>query len=873
MLLACSGLFSWVEKNATVVTPSRLLAGVAYQQFITRKLSQGQESWQRPRILSLGAWLTSCWQEARYACPDTSSLLSAAQEHMLWKRVIAKETPDLFDLDAIAAMARRSAKVLAEWEMPVESGHWNDGSDALQFQRWMKLFRHTCREKGWITLADVWRLLPGWISQEACARNETAVVFLNDGVNSPALTRLIDTLGSRAELHTWDRKGPAAISPAKSFEDLQQQFDFAARWARETFEKGRSQSVGVFIPGLSAHRSSVERSFTSVFYPGACRALIDERARQLLSAPKVFNINAAGSLASEPLVSGALLLLQLAHPRIAMSDAGAILRSPFVAGARTEASLRSLADLAIRERRELDITLQDIASFSNGSPLLARIWLDIRSVVERRSSSATFAGWSRFIGDLLASAGWPGDEELTSREQEVVEAWKDALSQLSALSLVAEPVPFEVALEELRRILQAPFEQESLASPVQILDASDGPGLHFETALLVGISEESWPPPSIRSPLLPLKMQREHHIPGSSPQTARSTREEATAFLFSTAPDLTVTYSGRLSPLAEPYLAPDSEAGKIWSGKTAWESFKPALLEERNDGQAPPFEAHANARGGASIIKAQSLCPFRAFAEFRLQGRSPEEGCLGLDARERGGNLHKALEFVWQKLRTRDNLRATPDAQLEKLVESAIHEAVGIGTASSFGRIVGRVEAERLKALILEWLGIEREREQMFTVETVEQEQYLDLGGLRLRLRLDRIDRLANGQLLLIDYKSGEQKRKKLETSRPEEPQLLVYAAGLGSAVDGVLFAQLKPRDVRPVGFTREKHFKSKTVDVEGRNWDAFIQASTEHVERLAEEFKSGNASLDPLKGACDYCAQKPLCRITENRAGEESDD
>ena len=109
---------------------------------------------------------------------------------------------------------------------------------------------------------------------------------------------------------------------------------------------------------------------------------------------------------------------------------------------------------------------------------------------------------------------------------------------------------------------------------------------------------------------------------------------------------------------------------------------------------------------------------------------------------------------------------------------------------------------------------MERSRKQSFTVETVEQETHFEAPGLRLRLRVDRIDRLENGNVLLIDYKSGQQSRNKLKGARPKEPQLLVYAASSADPVDGIFFAEMKPNEVRAVGVSREKQFESRSIDV-----------------------------------------------------------
>src|ERR1700747_974209 len=52
----------------------------------------------------------------------------------------------------------------------------------------------------------------------------------------------------------------------------------------------------------------------------------------------------------------------------------------------------------------------------------------------------------------------------------------------------------------------------------------------------------------------------------------------------------------------------------------------------------------------------------------------------------------------------------------------------------------------------------------------------VSVGGLKLRLRADRIDLLENGQRLLLDYKSGEVSVKDWEGERPDEPQRPLYA-------------------------------------------------------------------------------------------------
>ena len=54
-----------------------------------------------------------------------------------------------------------------------------------------------------------------------------------------------------------------------------------------------------------------------------------------------------------------------------------------------------------------------------------------------------------------------------------------------------------------------------------------------------------------------------------------------------------------------------------------------------------------------------------------------------------------------------------------------------------------------------EWLALERQRAP-FEVLAVEEARSVEIGGVRLELRLDRADRLDGGGDLLLDYKTGK---------------------------------------------------------------------------------------------------------------------
>jgi ATP-dependent helicase/nuclease subunit B len=367
--------------------------------------------------------------------------------------------------------------------------------------------------------------------------------------------------------------------------------------------------------------------------------------------------------------------------------------------------------------------------------------------------------------------------------------------------------------------------------------------------------------------LIPLKLQCEYAVPCASPQGIQDEHARVAAALFSAAPEITASYSGRLSPFAAPYAGHSASIPARWEGRLAREWFGGVTLEEFSDGTAPAYQAGGEVRGGTGILKSQSLCPFRAFAEYRLEAGGPNDACFGFDPMQRGGFLHKALELAWGRLRTQAQLLSLSDDGLQILAREVAAEAVDANGGDPFHRQTAQVERERLRDLLLEWLNtVEKTRTQPFAVEMVEQERYFELGGLGLRLRVDRIDRLDNGKLLLIDYKSGETSRSSLDDERPGEPQLLIYAAALGREVDGLFFGQLKPRCLKLVGYSREQHVPGRAMGVLREKWDGFLDSSYEHLQRIAQEFVEGHMAVRPAKGACVYCKMKPLCRVRESQ-------
>jgi ATP-dependent helicase/nuclease subunit B len=148
------------------------------------------------------------------------------------------------------------------------------------------------------------------------------------------------------------------------------------------------------------------------------------------------------------------------------------------------------------------------------------------------------------------------------------------------------------------------------------------------------------------------------------------------------------------------------------------------------------------------------------------------------------------------------------------------------------------------------------------------------LGGLELEIRMDRVDRYADGSLAILDYKTGiTSKPSQWESERPEAPQLPIYSIMMTEPVSTIAFAQLAAGEVGMKGISEcgdsgLKTGKGYTLSEQIEDWRGILN-------KLGRQFVEGHAAVDPSKKACEFCDLMGFCRVAELGAelGEEMTD
>jgi hypothetical protein len=186
-----------------------------------------------------------------------------------------------------------------------------------------------------------------------------------------------------------------------------------------------------------------------------------------------------------------------------------------------------------------------------------------------------------------------------------------------------------------------------------------------------------------------------------------------------------------------------------------------------------------------------------------------------------------------------------------------------------------QIEKRRLVRLAAAWLEHEKARAP-FKVIAVEAKVPVEIGGLRLSGRLDRVDELADGRRIVIDYKTGDVSVGDWLGERPDEPQLPLYVIAVEPEPAALAYAGVKAGRMCFTALARDddmlpetQAFPPSRYQARYNSWQHLLDDWRVVLRGIAGEFARGNAHVDPKQypQTCSRCEAVPLCRIHERLA------
>lgn len=902
------GLDQALAGGVTVITPNRRMAQALSREFDTAQAAQGRSAWESADILPYSAFVQRCYEDALYSelASGLPILLTPAQEHALWEDIIRRSDAGdaLLAIPETAALAADAWKTAHAWRLldSLRSGQLNE--DATAFRDWCAQYSLRCARDGHTDAA----LLPDLVAARVNGkemRKPNLLALYGFDIRTPQQQALFDALqaaGTEVFVSAQERREASVLRVACV--DARDEIQRAAAWARARLAADPEARIGIVVPDLAKQRKALIRTFRIVMapasmLPGATGA---PRANQ---DPLPFNVSLGEALTGYPLVQAACLILELAGREIEFGRASLLLRSPFIAAGESEAAGRARLDLELRRRAEPAITLErlldtidaldaDAAGAGAYAPELAQ---RLRKLAGFRKSDLFAArapsAWARAITDALKLMGFPDKgRSLDSAEYQTLKKWHEVIAGFALLDRVSAKMGYAEAVGRLRRLAaETLFQPEVPHAPVQILGVLESAGIEFDHLWVMGLTDEAWPIHPRPNPFLPLDAQRNARVPEASIEATLALDAAITRGWLAAAREVVLSHpqaEGERKLLPSPLLRDLAQAAlaspayprhrDLIHAAANIESMEDAVAPPLADPMVPPLADHldpplaagAALAGGTSVITDQSACPFRAFALHRLDAQSPAAPHAGLDAMERGILVHRVLASAWGQLKTKTNLDAIGEGELEALLARSADEAVNRVKRHRPATLAGRfaeVEKGRLVRLARAWLEMEREaRGDDFTVAAVEDKRNLAIGPLTLRGKLDRVDELEDGRRIVIDYKSTAAPSSAWLGERPDEPQLPLYLVATEPDAVAIAFAQVKAGDMKFAALAADETLLPVWKSLPDIGWDAQVAAWREVLARLATQFAAGEAAVHPKnpQTTCRNCDLQPLCRIHE---------
>lgn len=858
----------------------------------------------RPAIRAIDLWLAGLWEQlTTLHAADCLQwrVLQPAEEQLLWQQLIRKTSPELLLLnrDGSANAAAGAWRLLQQWRIPLGElrRHLELGADAGQKDdreyawSWLQAFEQHCQRQRLLSFSGMLQQLLRFVEDGTLTRLELLPpTLLLSGFDAPPplYQALFAAMGAQGvALSDWNFTPCQPHLLQQTCSVPADECRAAAAWAHALLEQDPEASIGIVTADSELLKGELARSFSQVF----------------TMRPDAFSTTLAGALADAAYVHAALQSLTLLQDELDTLQCCALLRSPWLLAADGEQDARAELELRLRKTQALQIRGADLRELCLQQdkpwhcPQLGAALRALQQLFLRQPRQQTLQAWLQFF-----EHGWdtllPRATLLQSGDRALVKAWEGLLKQAQLGSTLFGTQDFAEACSLLTRLCRA----SSIASghtqaPVLLLTPVMAAGLHFTHLWCMQMTETLWPGEQQPHPYLPLNLQQQHELPGADrTRHLQQSRELLQGLRERTTRELVFSYASSADDLPQrrTALVPADLQERSSSGPTLPGGLHPVLAqlasatpELLQEATTVPLADTATLRGGSGLLSSQSACPFKSFAQYRLLARELPQPVYGIPATALGDCVHAALQAFWTGMQTQAALLAADQATLAHAVTEALRPALN-ALARQFPTLLTprlhALEMTRLGALLLRWLDVERARGP-FSVIATEQELLWSLPRLQLSLRLDRIDRHADGSTVIVDYKSGKSATTRWEDARPAAPQLLLYQQAVDSGgrypeTGALLYAHIHVEDLGYAGVAADdsvfpglafNQHKSSTQP----DWHSLKQHWQTVIGLLAAELLQGYAAVQPArKDSCTHCHLGSLCRIAELRGDslEETD-
>jgi len=857
-------MYTWLsdalQGPSTVITANRRLSRVLKREFARQQVQADRVAWESPAILAWQDWLAQQLQSAARQA-ELPTRLNSHQSQLLWERCLLKEVEETQSgISSLVRLSRDAWQRLADWQVDIRtvarSAH---STDHRLFAATAGRYLAILERESWVDDAGLAQLVLQLL-ETGRARCDGRVTFVGFDRARPIVQSIREAL---SESGCNVREAPARVSAnpvtLQSFDSVEAEFRAAGAWARARLEDSPAQSIAIIAQSLEQNAERITHLVREGLVPGW----------QYAGAPlaRAVNTSYGRRLADYPAISQALLLLSWLVRDLSSRELGHLLRSPMlgngVSGGRTR------LELTLRQLPERNWSPAMITSALRGaeSEADATEWLGMVSKLTRArretERNASPAEWAIYVDKMLSDCGWPGAETLTSFDFQLVNRWRDTLNDLARLAFVSPSMSLKSAIRRLELMAtDTIFQPESEGGAVQLMGPLEASGAEFDAVWISGVTAAKWPPPGNPSPLLARALQREVGMPDAEPADTLAYAQSLLLNLGNAAEQVVCSYpeyeddaeqapSGLLATLDVREQGAEADPG--WHAAALSGRLETVVARE----SVPAIGQGEHIAGGAGAIQRQIADPLSAFIAARLGVSILYSQAVGLPAALRGTLIHDALHRLYVETPTQHEVASWGLEQTQQRIDAALHAAFGRherNADAGLGQLL-RLERNRVGRLLQDFIAADAARED-FVVAAVEHKATFSEADVCLQLRIDRIDRLNDGTLAILDYKTGARRNFLDVNGQPKEFQLVVYAMALDDTVSALALVSVDSREICFSGAGSGYDTKE--------DWRASLDGWKDVVRTACRDMSAGDVRLNAMQGVKDARPFNLLSRYTE---------
>jgi ATP-dependent helicase/nuclease subunit B len=846
---------------------------------------RGEVAWLRAPVETIDSWLRGQFEQLVDAGKERRVLLNSSQAMLLWEQAVDDSSSEaaLLRPRETARSAMSAARLAVDWQISTATLENSlAGPETAAFLAWRAQVVALLQDSNWITADHLApRVRDAIASGELSAPKVLALVIPTRP--TPALAGLVRALADAGtKVLRIEARPSQSTSRLLCADTPEHEISLMARWCSHQIDADANVRLAVTGQQLDDHNNTIAHELECALHGGDLWAS--------LGAERRYHVAGNLALAQFPAINTALLALRLATGAIELDNASVLIRSAFLDGAQGELGERAQLEVRLRklgrrliEPKHLVRVLNEDREGTLGCPKFRRLLGAVGEFSGSTHERLAPDDWAPRFGALLRKLGWPGNEPGPDNARAASRRFIELLPEFGQLGALAGQMNAGPAVGLLGRLAgEAQLDLPGSSSAnVTVLSPDDVAVVPYDGVWLLGATDQRWPSPVRANPFLPAAVQSQLGMPGANAAQALADARRLATHLLSSAPTVVTSFAQRMgdsplrvSPLFAAVPRCEQDALALADADDPWlANVGSGATERLEDFSGCKVAPDAPAPGGTSLIADQSDCPFRAYAVRRLGVNELEYPEDGIDPRTAGNLVHKALEHFWREVKTSSALKRLDEheesIQIDQAVQAALDALEKTDPEMAQSRLA-QLERERLTKVVRGWLNLERERGANFSVASLEKSDTVELGNIRLRVRADRIDRLDDGALVVVDYKTSRTVSVTgWDEERLQEPQVPLYATTSNETVAGAALGQVATGLWRFKGHVAERGILPVKMpkDIDARAaWTQRLEQWQISLLKLSDEVANGVATVTPRKPAvCRYCPVSEACRIAEH--------